>query len=98
MYSASLEQADISAACKLGRKDLFVGGTVDIERGLLHLINGAGESIEVPLSIFKPSGTCSPDFTAFRLDDCGNTVCFGEYEASSDYILGYLNEQQRADS
>ena len=98
MYSSSLEQADIAAACKLGRKDLFVGGTVDIERGLLHLINGAGELIEVPLSIFKPSGTCSPDFNAFRLDDCGNTVCFGEYEAASDFIMGYLDGQRSTNS
>lgn len=34
----------------------------------------------VPLSVFQPSGTTSPDFEHPSLEDYGQTIRFGEYE------------------
>ena len=53
----------------------------------LILLTGNLKQIAVPLDIFKPSGTCSPDFDKFELIDYGHTIQFGEYEASSDVVF-----------
>jgi hypothetical protein len=68
-------------------RDVLVGGVVDTELGLMMLVRGNLNQITVPLSIFRPSGTSTPDFSCFELDDYGHTVRFGEYEASAHFIL-----------
>ena len=69
---------------------LFIGGIIDAEGGELALIRGDLEVVEIPLSIFRPSGVTAPDFSRFEVDDYGHTVRFGDYEASADFILGRL--------
>lgn len=68
-------------------RDVFIGGVNDTEFGLVTLVRGNFERITIPLSIFRPSGTSKPDFTRFELDDYGHSVRFGEYEASTHFIL-----------
>jgi len=68
-------------------RDVFIGGVLDTGFGLLTLVRGNRDFITIPLSIFHPSGTSTPDFTRFELDDYGHSVRFGEYEASADFIL-----------
>ena len=68
-------------------RDVFMGGVVDTEFGLLSLVRGNLDRVTVPLSIFRPSGTAKPDFRRFELDDYGHTLRFGKYEASSHFIL-----------
>ena len=66
-------------------KHLLILGFVSDDH--LVLLTGTLQQIAVPLDIFKPSGTCSPDFDKFELIDYGHGVKFGEYEASADYIF-----------
>ena len=68
-------------------RDVFIGGFVDTEIGLMTLVRGSLERVTIPLTIFRPSGTSTPDFTRFELDDYGHSVRFGEYEASAEFIL-----------
>ncbi|MBI2606522.1 MAG: helix-turn-helix transcriptional regulator [Deltaproteobacteria bacterium] len=52
------------------------------------LVRGDLNSIVVPLSTFRPSGDgVKPDFSNFSIDDYGQTLKFGEYEASSDAVF-----------
>jgi DNA-binding XRE family transcriptional regulator len=76
-------------------RDVFVGGVVDTEFRLLMLVRGNFDHVTVPLSIFRPSGTSKPDFRRFELDDYGHTVCFGEYEASTHFILYEMDSDYR---
>ncbi|MEI8373249.1 MAG: helix-turn-helix domain-containing protein [Planctomycetota bacterium] len=76
-------------------RDLFVGGVIDTEFSLLMLVRGNFDPITVPLSVFRPSGTSKPDFHRFELDDYGHTVRFGEYEASSHFILYLADSDYR---
>lgn len=68
-------------------RDVFIGGVIDTEFGLLMLVRGNFGRVTVPLSIFRSSGTSKPDFHRFELDDYGHSVRFGEYEASAHFIL-----------
>jgi hypothetical protein len=46
------------------------------------------ESLTVPFSAFAKSGDGTvPDFDAFSVTDCGQTVKLGNYEAAVDAIL-----------
>lgn len=78
---------DVLAAPAEEVRDVFIGGVIDQKNGLLSLTRGNLEQVSVSLSIFHPSGTSRPNFRQFRLDDYGQTVCFGDYEASADFIL-----------
>ena len=70
------------------RSDLFIGGVVDLASETITLWRGDLTTLTVPFSAFPPSGDgISPDFHDFSVIDYGNTVRFGEYEASSDAIL-----------
>ena len=69
------------------RKDVFLGGTLNSELGTLVLVRGNFERIIVPLSIFRPSGRAKPDFSKFELGDYGQTLQFGDYEATADVVL-----------
>lgn len=66
---------------------LAMGARVCYEDQTLEL-RMADRSIQKgPLSVIRPSGTHEPDFSKPRLTDWGQTVGFGEYEASVDAIL-----------
>lgn len=70
------------------RSDLFIGGAVIPSAKRLLLIRGDLTSIVVPFSWFtpRPKGP-RPDFSAFDVVDCGQTVRLGAYEAAADAIL-----------
>jgi hypothetical protein len=68
--------------------NLFVGGSIDESSKTAVLCRGNWKPIVVPLNTFKPSGDGTrPDFDGFTVTDYGQTLKFGEYEASSDAVL-----------
>ncbi len=70
------------------RGDLFVGGVHLDEADSLLLYRGTLEPLLVPISWFKarPTGP-PPDPTHLSVEDNGQAVCLGAYEASADAIL-----------
>lgn len=78
------------------RRNLFIGGLVNHDLGVLTLVKGDLQHILVPLSFFQPSATTEPDFFDFVVGDYGHTLRFGEYEATSDIVLQWINTNRRA--
>lgn len=65
-----------------------IGCQADQTTGSLTLIRGDLSKLAVPFSAFRQSGTgTSPDFTKISVDDFGQTIRFGEYEASVDAVF-----------
>jgi len=81
----------------LNNADVFIGGFVGND--IVNLVRGNGEQISVNKSIFLPSGQGSnqvfPDFSRFKIGEYGHAVYFGEYAASSHYILFMVDEYYR---
>ena len=77
------------------RRDVFIGGTVDLRFGTLVLVRGNLERVVVPLSMFRPSGRAKPDFKKFEFDDYGQTLRFGDYEATADVVLWEVDPDYR---
>jgi len=77
------------------RRDVFIGGTVNLRFGTLVLVRGNLERVIVPLSMFRPSGRVTPDFKKFELDDYGQTLRFGDYEATADVVLWEVDPDYR---
>ncbi|MFN0053224.1 MAG: helix-turn-helix domain-containing protein [Planctomycetales bacterium] len=70
------------------RRNLFIGGYVDKATSTITFWRGTLESLTVPFSAFERSGRgARPDFDAFSVIDCGQTVQLGTYEAAVDAIL-----------
>lgn len=73
------------------KAELAVLGVVALDNKRLVLTMGDDRIIQVPLSIFTPSGSgkkkLHPRFMDPRIEDWGQTIAFGEYEASVDFIL-----------
>lgn len=70
------------------RKQMCIGGIVNLEMRTLTLLSGALSWYQIPLMAFKTSGNgTTPNFTQFRIIDSGHTVQFGAYEAAVDAIL-----------
>jgi Helix-turn-helix len=70
------------------RSDLLIGGEVDQEGGMVLFYRGDFSPLLVPLSAFPQSGDgTKPDFRRFTIEDSGQSVRFGEYEASTESIL-----------
>lgn len=91
-----LEQlAEVLAGDGADARDVFIGGVIDTSFGLVTLVRGSFERITVPLSIFRASGTSTPDFSRFEVDDYGHAVRFGEYEASAHFILYEVDPEYR---
>jgi len=60
------------------------------------LWRGNLDGITVPFSAFPRSGDGTPpDFSQFAVTDCGQTVQFGGYEASTDSILYEFDSDYR---
>jgi hypothetical protein len=52
------------------------------------VVRGSLDTLVVPLVTFEPSPTgLTPDFDRFRIVDNGQTLAFGDYEATVDAIL-----------
>ena len=70
------------------RSDLLIGGTIDQAGGWALFYRGDFSVVVVPLSAFPKSGDGNrPDFSRFAIEDHGQTVRFGEYEAAAEAIL-----------
>jgi hypothetical protein len=68
--------------------ELFIGGLVDANDGVVTLYRGNLEPLVVPLKWFKVSGNgVRPDPARLDVTDFGHTVRFGEYEVSTHAIL-----------
>jgi hypothetical protein len=76
-------------------RDRFIGGSVDLERNSLILVRGNLEQVLFPLDAFHPNAVSRPDPTQFHLTDHGDTVCLGNYEASSHSILYEIDSDYR---
>lgn len=70
-----------------GRADLFVGGAVNRVEGVVVFYRGSFDRLSVPLVWFERSSDVEPDFDDFEVTDFGQTVRFGDFEASTDAIL-----------
>lgn len=70
------------------RRDLLIGGTVDLEGEAVVLYRGSLEPLVVPTSWFRQGQhLVEPDFSDFEVTDSGQTVRLGDYEASVEAIL-----------
>jgi DNA-binding Xre family transcriptional regulator len=70
------------------RANLLIGGFANEATQTITLWRGNLESLTVPFSAFEKSGAgTEPDFRAFSVTDCGQTVKLGGYEAAVDAIL-----------
>lgn len=76
--------------------DLFIGGTVDRDDGVVVLYRGSFERLVVPLAWFKRSrGAPAMELAEFAITDFGHTVRFGPYEAAADAILYEFDRDAR---
>ena len=67
---------------------LVIGGSVNECLETLVLTRGDLRSLAVPLNMFKESGDgIKPNFAKFSIVDHGQTLKFGDYEASVDSVL-----------
>lgn len=90
-----LDQLATLMAAK-NRKDLLVGGEIDQDGGLALFYRGDFSPVLVPLTAFPTSGDgITPDFGRFSIEDHGQTVRFGEYEASTESILYEFDAEYR---
>lgn len=69
-------------------EDYIIGGQVDETIHTITLIRGDLSKLAVPFSSFcQTREGAAPDFTKLSIDDFGQTVKLGNYEASVDAIL-----------
>lgn len=88
-----LSKGDLFEVLQSPRRDeLLIGGFVDEASHTVTLWRGNLDQVTVPFSDFKKSGDgVAPNFSTFAVVDCGQTVQFGDYEASAESIL-YEND------
>lgn len=78
------------------RFDLCFGACIDAEHQTLMLVRGDLATFVVALAEFQPSGDgIVPDFTQLAVVDYGNTIQFGEYEASFDAIVAESEREKK---
>ena len=79
------------------KQDLFIGGTVDVEEQAVVLYRGNLDPLVVPLAWFA-AGKSSPtaDPAQFSVEDSGQTIRLGEFEAAADAILYEFDREYRA--
>jgi DNA-binding Xre family transcriptional regulator len=86
----------IDAVRAPNRGDLFIGGVVDVESGDLLLYRGDLDLVVFPVAHLPVrAGGPTPDLERLRFTDYGQTVAFGEYEASADAILYDMDPHYR---
>lgn len=70
------------------RADHFIGGFVNKANETITFWRGNLDSLTVPFAAFEKSGDgTEPNFDAFSVIDCGQTVKLGDYEAAVDALL-----------
>lgn len=78
----------IEAVTAENSEDLFIGGVASKDYRSVALRRGDFSKLIVPMELFRPSGDgTKPDFSRFSVTDYGNTLKFGDYEASADGVL-----------
>lgn len=82
---ASDELAEVLSADNRGHQ--FVGGAVNRTEEVVVLYRGSFDRLCVPLAWFRRASDVEPDFDDFEITDFGQTVRFGDFEASTDAIL-----------
>jgi hypothetical protein len=82
MITAVLPQEEFDAAVNApNAARLVVMGRVDSEQRTVTVMTGAFQWMEFNLDAFQASGDgIEPDFSRFSVEDCGQTLRFGEYE------------------
>lgn len=76
--------------------DLFIGGRVDVEAGVLLLFRGDLAPLVVPLGNFEPTASGpGPDPCRFEITDHGQTIKLGAYEASAEAVLYEMDPEYR---
>jgi hypothetical protein len=77
-------------------ENYVIGGQIDESTHTLTLVRGNLSRLVVPLSTFKTSGDgVTPNFNNFTVDDHGQTLKFGEYEAAVDSVLYEFDPEYR---
>jgi hypothetical protein len=80
------EIAEVMASANAG--DYAIGAEIDEHDDVMLLYLGTLERVPVPLDFFRPSGTGKkPEFGKFSVIDSGQTLKFGDYEATVDAVL-----------
>jgi hypothetical protein len=65
-----------------------LSATVDRELGIVQLVRGDCSTLVVPLHVFQATAAgVVPDFSRGAVEDCGQTLRFGRYEAAVDRLL-----------
>lgn len=78
------------------RKDLFIGGRVDVKDKVVVLYRGDLDRLVVPFSLFQSRrGGPKPSFDDFEVIDCGQTIRLGDFEAAGEGILYELDADFR---
>ena len=68
-------------------EDYFVGAEWDEETNTLGLWRGNLAVVVVPMSVFPERSGVAADPSRLSIEDCGQTIRMGDYEASIDAIL-----------
>jgi len=90
------ELVEVIQAPKEVSRDLFIGGSVDVETGTLALIRGNLQTVTVPISMFQRTDDgITPDPTHFAISDYGHVIHLGEYEVAADSILYQIDSKYR---
>jgi hypothetical protein len=89
------ELAEVLVTPKEETRDVFISGLYDPATETISLTRGNLETVVVPLSLFRPSGTTAPEPTLLAVTDYGHTINLGGYEASADSILYEVDPDYR---
>lgn len=77
-------------------EDYVIQGHVDTENNFLTLTRGNLETLIVPFSAFTVNGSgVKPNFNKFSIEDFGQTLKFGDYEAALDSVLYEFDSNYR---
>ncbi len=77
-------------------EDYVIQGHVDTVNRFLTLTRGNLETLVIPFSTFTVNGLgVRPNFNKFSIEDFGQTLKFGEYEAALDSILYEFDSNYR---
>ncbi len=94
--SALLQTEELAEAMTaVNSADLFVAGVVNAPARVVVLYRGTLEPVVVPFDWFSRASVGAPAFEDFSLVDHGQTVRFGDYEASADAVLYDLDAEYR---
>lgn len=79
--------------------DYILEVTVDLNSSTVTLFRDNATQLTVPFTAFPTCGDgTAPDFKDFSIVDDGQTLRFGDYEASVDAVLYEFDEDYRKDN